>query len=94
MNGDIEALANFLIFPSFSVHTAEQFRALCNKNEQSDKVIIDYGGANVAKPLHVGHLRSAVIGESIKRIRSHHDHDATFYQIHLENRLRRNPRIH
>ncbi len=31
-------------------------------------IIIDYGGANVAKPLHVGHLRSAVIGESIKRI--------------------------
>jgi arginyl-tRNA synthetase len=34
----------------------------------SDKVIIDYGGPNVAKPLHVGHLRSAIIGESIKRI--------------------------
>ena len=32
-------------------------------------VIIDYGGANVAKPLHVGHLRSAVIGESLKRIK-------------------------
>ncbi|MCR5654194.1 MAG: arginine--tRNA ligase [Lachnospiraceae bacterium] len=32
------------------------------------KVVIDYGGPNVAKPLHVGHLRSAVIGESIKRI--------------------------
>ncbi len=32
------------------------------------KIVIDYGGANVAKPLHVGHLRSAVIGESIKRI--------------------------
>ena len=31
-------------------------------------VIVDYGGANAAKPLHVGHLRSAVIGESIKRI--------------------------
>lgn len=31
-------------------------------------VIIDYGGANAAKPLHVGHLRSAVIGESVKRI--------------------------
>ena len=30
-------------------------------------VIIDYGGPNVAKPLHVGHLRSAIIGESIKR---------------------------
>lgn len=32
------------------------------------KIIIDFGGANVAKPLHVGHLRSAIIGESIKRI--------------------------
>lgn len=31
-------------------------------------IIVDYGGANVAKPLHVGHLRSAVIGESIKRM--------------------------
>ena len=31
-------------------------------------VIVDYGGANAAKPLHVGHLRSAVIGESVKRI--------------------------
>ena len=32
------------------------------------KIIIDYGGPNVAKPLHVGHLRSAIIGESIKRM--------------------------
>ncbi len=32
------------------------------------KIVIDYGGPNVAKPLHVGHLRSAVIGESLKRI--------------------------
>ena len=31
-------------------------------------IIVDYGGPNVAKPLHVGHLRSAIIGESIKRI--------------------------
>ena len=30
------------------------------------KIIVDYGGANVAKPLHIGHLRSAIIGESIK----------------------------
>jgi arginyl-tRNA synthetase len=32
------------------------------------KIVIDYGGPNVAKPLHVGHLRSAIIGESVKRI--------------------------
>ncbi len=31
-------------------------------------IVIDYGGPNVAKPLHVGHLRSAIIGESLKRI--------------------------
>ena len=31
-------------------------------------ILIDYGGPNVAKPLHVGHLRSAIIGESVKRI--------------------------
>lgn len=33
-----------------------------------ETIIVDYGGANVAKPLHVGHLRAAVIGESIKRM--------------------------
>lgn len=35
---------------------------------RGETIIVDYGGANVAKPLHVGHLRSAVIGESIKRM--------------------------
>lgn len=40
----------------------------CDKVEKPRTIIIDYGGANVAKPLHVGHLRSAVIGESVKRI--------------------------
>lgn len=35
---------------------------------KNDTAVIDYGGANVAKSLHVGHLRSAIIGESIKRI--------------------------
>ena len=35
---------------------------------QPQTIIIDYGGPNVAKPLHVGHLRSAIIGESLKRI--------------------------
>ncbi len=36
--------------------------------EKPIKMILDYGGPNVAKPLHVGHLRSAIIGESIKRM--------------------------
>ncbi|MEL6363780.1 MAG: arginine--tRNA ligase [Pseudomonadota bacterium] len=36
--------------------------------EVREKIVVDYGGANVAKPLHVGHLRSAIIGESVKRI--------------------------
>ena len=36
--------------------------------EEPKTIMIDYGGPNVAKPLHVGHLRSAIIGESVKRI--------------------------
>ena len=36
--------------------------------EKKETIIVDFGGANVAKPLHVGHLRSAVIGESVKRM--------------------------
>lgn len=39
-----------------------------NRTEEPKTIMIDYGGPNVAKPLHVGHLRSAIIGESIKRI--------------------------
>ncbi len=40
----------------------------CDKVKNPKTIMIDYGGPNVAKPLHVGHLRSAIIGESIKRI--------------------------
>lgn len=50
--------------------------------EKKETIIIDYGGPNVAKPLHVGHLRSAVIGESIKRILRYAGHDVTG-DIHL-----------
>lgn len=46
------------------------------------ELVIDYGGPNVAKPLHVGHLRSAIIGESIKRIVRYMGHHITG-DIHL-----------
>ncbi len=36
--------------------------------EKPETVVLDYGGPNVAKPLHIGHLRSAVIGEALKRL--------------------------
>lgn len=38
------------------------------QDENAETIVLDYGGPNVAKPLHVGHLRSAIIGESLKRI--------------------------
>lgn len=50
--------------------------------ENPRKVVIDYGGPNIAKPLHVGHLRSAVIGESIKRILRYCGHEV-IGDVHL-----------
>jgi arginyl-tRNA synthetase len=47
---------------------ADEGRLGCEKSKEPKKIMIDYGGPNVAKPLHVGHLRSAIIGESVKRI--------------------------
>lgn len=46
----------------------EEGRFGCDPVEAPQTIMIDYGGPNVAKPLHVGHLRSAIIGESVKRI--------------------------
>lgn len=55
-----EYLGNFVVQYMKNIHEKMD---IDNKN-----IIIDYGGANVAKPLHVGHMRSAIIGESLKRI--------------------------
>ena len=52
------------------------------KNEQVKTFVIDYGGPNVAKPLHVGHMRPAIIGESIKRIINYVGHK-TIADVHL-----------
>lgn len=46
------------------------------------EIVIDYGGPNIAKPLHVGHLRSAIIGESVKRIERYIGHHVTG-DVHL-----------
>ena len=50
--------------------------------ENPKTIVIDYGGPNVAKPLHVGHLRSAIIGESVKRISRKMGHNV-LGDIHL-----------
>lgn len=55
---------------------------LIKKVEGTPKIVIDYGGPNVAKPLHVGHLRSAIIGESAKRLSKVLGYDA-IGDIHL-----------
>lgn len=47
---------------------AEDERLGCSKVAEPKEIVMDFGGPNVAKALHVGHLRSAVIGESIRRI--------------------------
>ena len=44
--------------------------------------VVDYGGANVAKPLHIGHLRPAIIGESLKRLHAFMGYD-TIGDVHL-----------
>ena len=54
----------------------------CEKAKSPKTIMIDYGGPNVAKPLHVGHLRSAIIGESVKRIARFMGHDVVG-DIHL-----------
>ena len=48
------------------MRTAEDFGA--EKIGTGKTIVVDYGGANVAKPLHIGHLRPAIIGETLKRL--------------------------
>lgn len=73
---DDDYLANYI------QQVSEDKRFGCPEAIEPLKIIIDYGGPNVAKPLHVGHLRSAIIGESIKRISSFIGHKV-MGDIHL-----------
>lgn len=62
------------------MRTSEKFGL--EEPEKKETIVIDYGGPNVAKPLHVGHLRSAIIGESVKRIARYTGHEV-IGDIHL-----------
>ncbi|MCF0132180.1 MAG: arginine--tRNA ligase [Pseudobutyrivibrio sp.] len=77
MNLSKEYLASYV-----SSMSADTKRMGVDKVAEPKKVMIDYGGPNVAKPLHVGHLRSAVIGESIKRTLRFAGHDV-IGDVHL-----------
>ena len=77
---------NLTLSPSFVseyvAQMAEDEKLGAQVEAEPKKIMIDYGGPNVAKPLHVGHLRSAIIGESIKRIQRFVGNDVTG-DIHL-----------
>ena len=63
---------NLRLSGSFLAGYLEQMRTApdfgVEKSGSGKTVVVDYGGANVAKPLHIGHLRPAIIGESLKRL--------------------------
>ena len=62
------------------MRTAEDFGV--NKVGAGKTIVVDYGGANVAKPLHIGHLRPAIIGEALKRLHAFMGYN-TIGDIHL-----------
>lgn len=59
----------------------EDFKALLPK-EKPETFVLDFGGANVAKPLHVGHMRTIMVGESVARIIRFLGH-ITISDVHL-----------
>ena len=80
--GYINITINEEFLSHYIVEYMKKLDGLASSRVQKKKTIIDYGGANVAKPLHVGHLRSANIGESIKRICKYVGND-TLGDVHL-----------
>lgn len=82
MPGFINIRLNPCYLASYVQQVAEDEKLGLNAVKKPETIIIDYGGANVAKPLHVGHLRSAVIGESIKRISRYMGHHV-ISDVHL-----------
>lgn len=62
---------NVKVGDEFILETLSKYTPTPVKLERTERLILDYGGPNVAKPLHVGHLRSAVIGQALKGIARH-----------------------
>ncbi len=76
---------NFTLTDSFINETLNKMLTQPKFNialPKKEKIIIDYGGANIAKPLHVGHLRPAVVGEAIKRLLKYMNQDV-ISDVHL-----------
>lgn len=68
MPGFINIRLNAAYLADYMNGMAKEEKLGVEEEGHGETIIVDYGGANVAKPLHVGHLRSAVIGESVKRM--------------------------
>ena len=66
--GFINMKTNPVFIAGYLNQMAEEEKFGVEEEMQPKTIMVDYGGPNVAKPLHVGHLRSAIIGESVKRI--------------------------
>ena len=70
---------NIKVTPELLARRSETIRSsdMAGADPDADKksIVIDFGGPNVAKPMHVGHLRSAVIGDTLKRICRFLGHD-------------------
>lgn len=77
---------NLKLSDSFLRQYLEQMRTAADfgipKTGAGKTIVLDYGGPNVAKPLHIGHLRSAIIGESLKRMYKFFGYN-TIGDIHL-----------
>ncbi len=77
---------NLKLSDSFLQNYLEQMRTATdfgvNKIGAGKTIVVDYGGANVAKPLHIGHLRPAIIGEALKRLHKYLGYN-TIGDVHL-----------
>jgi len=81
--------AGFINLGLTDAYLVDHLRALaaderhnCAPTDEPQHLIVDYGGANIAKPMHVGHMRAAIIGESLKRLTRFLGH-AVLGDVHL-----------